>query len=116
MATDLYRRTIAFEYGNTETSALTRKVWEPTPWMIDMYTGHHPFGDPRERQILDWCYDELGEESSPIHGHTGRWHRGSATVNGRTWFGFATETDMQRFLAAWPAPEGVKQPGVPVGA
>jgi hypothetical protein len=109
MATDLFHRTMAFD-RDPERKALMRKVWEPTPWMIEVYTGHHPYEDPRERQILEWCFAELGQESSPIHHKTGRWHRGSATINGWTWFGFTTEADMQRYLAAWPTPAGIRHP------
>ena len=110
MATDLYHRALAFDYGDAERAATMRKVWDPTPWIIDAYTGRDD--GLRELQILRWCHDELGEQSSPIHGRTGRWHRGSATINGWTWFGFATEAeaDMQLFQATWPTPPGIAHP------
>jgi hypothetical protein len=114
MATNLHRRTLAFDYGNDERATTMRKVWDPTPWMIDVYTGSED--GLREFQIMRWCYDELGEQSSPIHGQTGRWHRGNATIYGWTWFGFATEADMQLFQATWPTPPGIAHPDAAVSS
>jgi hypothetical protein len=93
MATDIYHRAMAYDYGDDERAALMRKVWEPTPWIIEVYVGQHPYEGPRERQILEWCRDDFGDESSPIHGRAGRWHPGNATIYGWKWFGFATEAD-----------------------
>ena len=107
--TPLFERTMAFDYGRAETSALMRKVWEPTPWMVDAYTGD-VVDREREREMLSWCYDEIGPQASPIHDRAGRWQRGNATVFGWTSFGFAAEADMLRFIARWPAPEGVGTP------
>lgn len=106
--TDLYRRVIAFDYGDQECSDLTRKVWAPTPWMIEVYTGN--YRDGREYEILQWCHVRFGDESSPIHRRTGIWHRGNATIHGWTWYGFASESDMRCFVDRWPTPEGVKHP------
>jgi hypothetical protein len=108
MATALYDRMVAFNYEDDERAALMRKVWDPTPWMVDAYTGNYV--DGREREMLLWCFDTFGDQASPIHEKPGTWLRGSATVDGWTWFGFATEADMDRFVARWPAPEGVKHP------
>jgi len=107
--TPLFERTMAFEHANAETTALMRKVWEPTPWMVSAYTGR---GRDREREceMLMWCYDNIGPQASPIHDKPGRWQRGNATVDGWTWFGFTSEADMQAFVARWPAPEGVGAP------
>lgn len=105
--TPLFERTMAFDKWNAETAALMRKVWQPTPWMVDAWTGG---GRDREREMLMWCYDNIGEQASPIHDKPGRWQRGNATVNGWTWFGFATEADMLAFVARWPAPDGAGQP------
>ena len=108
MPTALFDRTMAFDHDDAQRAALMHKVWEPTPWMVDVYTGR--CGEAREYDMLRWCYDQLGDQSSPIHDRTGRWHRGGATINGWTWFGFATEADMNLFLAAWPTPEDVMHP------
>jgi hypothetical protein len=107
--TPLFERSMAFDQGNAETYALMRKVWTPTPWMVDAYTGGGRDRE-REREMLVWCYDTIGEMASPIHDKPGRWQRGSATVCGWTWFGFTTEADMQAFVARWPAPDGVGTP------
>jgi hypothetical protein len=39
MATDLYHRTIAFDYSVQDSQDLMREVWEGTPWMVDAFTG-----------------------------------------------------------------------------
>ncbi|MGJ4888897.1 hypothetical protein ACQR1Y_11925 [Bradyrhizobium sp. HKCCYLRH3099] len=105
MATDLFRRTMAFNSGDAERDALMREVWTPVPWMVEVYTGR--CGEVRENNILHWCYDAFGEQASPIHGRSGDWQRGHATVNGWTWFGFSSEALMQQFLGAWPQPDRV---------
>lgn len=107
IGTALFQRTIAFNYGDAERGQIMREVWTPTPWMLDVYVGDL-YG--REDEILRWCRHALGPESSPIHGRAGSWHRGSATIFGWTWFGFADETTMRRFQERWPTPEGVKHP------
>lgn len=106
--TDLYHRLLAFNHGDKERDALAREVWSPTPWMIDVYTGRCI--EDRDREILQWCHSEFGQESSPIHGREGRWHRGGAIINGWTWYGFADEEAMKRFVARWPAPDGIVLP------
>lgn len=101
MSTVLFQKTMHWADENGE--ELMRKVWEPTPWIVNVYTGPgHP--DRRNQDMLEWCDKNLGEASYPIHGREGVWHQGSATVNGWTWFGFATEEMMNRFLEAWPTP------------
>ncbi len=107
--TPLFERTMAYDHGDAERNELMRKVWTPTPWMVAAYTGGGR-DRARQREMLMWCYDEIGEMASPIHDKPGRWQCGCATVHGWTWFGFATETDMQAFIARWPAPEGAGQP------
>jgi hypothetical protein len=109
MSTALHQRMLAFDQGDAERSELMRKVWAPTPWMVDAYTGNEP-GQGRDREMLHWCHDEFGQMCSPIHQRDGRWQRGSATVYGWTWFGFAEEAELQRFLARWPTPEGIAGP------
>jgi len=108
VGTDLYQRTIAFDYGDIDRGDLMREVWTPTPWMVDAYVGSDPY--KRERDMIAWCFEHLGEECSPIHGRVGRWHRGNAIIHGWAWFGFADEADMVAFLAAWPTPEGIANP------
>ncbi|MGL3208729.1 hypothetical protein [Bradyrhizobium sp. BR 1433] len=106
--TPLFQRTIAFDYGTADRGEIMREVWTPTPWMIDVWVGHYREG--REDEILRWCYQQFGQMSSPIHGLAGSWHRGSATIAGWTWFGFADEATLQRFQQRWPTPEGIEQP------
>jgi hypothetical protein len=100
--TDLYRRALSFNYDDPKRGALMEKVWCGTPWMVDAYTGA-PDTD-RRHELMQWCRDQFGPEAWPIHGHPGQWHSGGATVNGWTWMGFATEEQMRRFVARWPAP------------
>jgi hypothetical protein len=105
VGTDLFHRTMAFNDEDDARSAIMRKVWTPTPWMVDAYTGR--CGDTREHGMIHWCRDAFGAESSPIHSRSGDWHRGSATVNGWTWFGFASEALMRQFVGAWPQPDSI---------
>lgn len=97
---DEFRKILEFNYRGDETSALMRKCWSVTPWVLDVFTGD----DARERQMIAWCYERYGRQASPIHGFEGTWQRGNATIHGWTWVGFATETQMREFEAAWPSP------------
>lgn len=110
VGTDLYRRILTFDFLDEDRLALMRKVWSPTPWVVDAFVGspmpgHEHF--QRYSEIRQWLAENLGEESWPIHGHDGRYHFGGSTVNGWTWIGFADEADMRRFVEAWPTPEDV---------
>lgn len=103
MATDLYKRTMARSEGDPDQGALMREVWAPTPWMVDVFIGSG--GDyRREREMVEWCSERFGREGSPLHKIAGDWRRGNAIIHGWTWFGFATEQQMQQFLEAWPSP------------
>jgi hypothetical protein len=113
MSTRLYEQ---YVMGDTsEHGDLNRRVWAGTPWIIDAYTGRDSLGDNRANDMLWWLTEEMGEQAWPFgpNPRPGRWYRGSATINGWTWFGFATEADMQTFLARWPAPEGERSPPAP---
>ena len=74
------------------------KVWSPTPWMLDVVT------EGREDEIWQWCYRHFGNESSPIHGKDGTWHRANVTMDGRTWFGFKSKMMLELFEAHFPSP------------
>jgi len=93
--TDLYRRTMAADYGDAERNELMKSEWTPTPWMIDAQVG-----DNRE-EIRSWCYRNLGGESSPMHRHLGAWKQASVTLHGKSWFGFRTKAIMERFELAY---------------
>lgn len=102
MGTELFQRMAKFDYGEGERGDLMRKVWSPTPWMLNIWTGR--WEDGREQRMLEWCYRHFGQESSPIHDRDGKWKRGNATVMGWTWFGFSTQEEMNQFVSAWPSP------------
>ena len=108
MSTELYQRMIEQSPTCAGGAELAHRVWDGTPWMVNIYTGSHP--DPRDRDILEWCYEEFGEQANPFgpEPQPGRWRRGSATIHGWTWYGFASQEDMEKFVAAWPTPEGVQ--------
>lgn len=102
MSTPLHQRMLTFDYGpEPERVELMRKVWAGHPWIVDTYTGGYSNDRDREHEILTWCYENFGEQASPIHDKPGAWYRGSATVNGWTWMGFTTEADMLKFAAHW---------------
>src|SRR4029077_17163690 len=102
MATDLFERTISFNYGDEEGCVLMRRVWSVTPWMVDAFTG--PSCDDRDLAMRQWCWRTFGHEAAPIHDRPGQWQRGSATVYGWTWYGFATRAQLEQFQARWPVP------------
>ena len=104
VGTDLYRWMMAWadEDPIANHRELMVKVWSGTPWMVDAFTGS--VADTRDFEMRDWCYEHFGEQAWPIHGKPGDWHRGSATVFGRTWFGFATEEMLNQFAERWPDP------------
>lgn len=99
--TALFERTLSFDYGDTERGDLMSKVWAPTPWMADVYSGR--VNSDTYRAMMEWCRANMGDECSPIHGRPGDWQSGAATVFGWTWFGFAREEQLGRFLAAFPS-------------
>lgn len=104
--TELYRKMLAFDYGDAERSDLMARVWRGTPWLVDAYTGQS--ADDRDMEMREWCHDHFGTEARPIHGTAGRWQRGSATIYGWTWFGFETEEMMNAFISEWPNPPMAK--------
>ena len=106
MATELYQRTITYDYGDEDRRALMEEVWSGTPWMLNVFTGS--CNEDRDLEIRDWCHEHLGDEAWPIHGRPGAWQRGGATIYGWTWYGFAKEEDMLRFQEAFPSPEEEK--------
>lgn len=107
IGTDLFHRTMERADSQAdERGELMRKVWEGTPWMVNVYTGS---GDDygRSNAIRHWCQDKFGPEAWPIHGKSGTWHVGGATVMGWTWMGFATKEMMDEFMQQWgDVPEG----------
>ena len=100
MSSALHKRMLAFDHGDEDRNALMEKVWRGTPWMVDAYTGN--INSDREREMVEWCRDEFGDEAWPIHGRPGAWQRGSADIYGWTWFRFDTEENMRLFLARFP--------------
>ena len=103
IGTELFHRTMEWADSQVddllERGTLMRKVWESTPWMVDVYTGD--VYDGREHKIMSWCRDKFGPEHWPIHGKPGTWHRGGATIHGWTWMGFATKEMMDEFVQQW---------------
>jgi len=105
-----YRRHCEWAHANLDAEgiALYHKVNDPTPWVIDVRL---PESNSREWfDMLEWCGEQFGPESWPIHDRPGAWYRAGATVHGHTDMGFATEEMMERFIAKfpdriWPDPE-----------
>lgn len=115
--TRLYERIIQHAKDspiNDESLPLAFKVWNPTPWVINVYLGdkidNQPFRKD-ECDIKEWCRNNFGKESWPIHDRPGNWYRGGGTVMGWTWIGFKTEDMMKKFIFAWPnniKPDGIE--------
>ena len=95
--TELYQQVINYE---GKAKDITSMVWEPTPYMMDVYTGG------RRYEMQGWLTERWGRACSPIHEREGLWQFGNATIDGYTWLGFATEEMMQEFLEHWPQEEG----------
>ena len=91
---DLYNRVI-IKFDNS----LMHKVWDNTPWMINVFTDDSD--SERRNEICHWCNDNFGKEAWPIHGFDGNWHQGGATIDGWTWIGFATKNMMEKFETVW---------------
>lgn len=98
--TDLFDRMLAFNYEDAERADLMRKVWTQTPFMADVLTG--TVCDDTYNVMQGWCYEHIGPPCRPIHGHEGDWQFGGVTIHGWTWIGFATQEQLDAFLAAFP--------------
>lgn len=104
--TPIYHGIILHAEANGGNLDLQHKVWDPTPWVIDVYMG--ALLDDRsglrmdEYAIREWCEEHLGAESRPIHDRPGAWHRASFAIDGWTWIGFDTYEHMAVFILAWP--------------
>ena len=101
MSTPLYERVCA--RAADDDNELMREVWDPTPWMIEVFLGKWEkpvYVD--EQAIREWCCEHFGEEGSPIHERDGSWYTGGVIINGWCRFGFDTEEHMRQFMAAWP--------------
>ncbi len=97
---ELYTRMVLRADKDGKHDELMHTVWDNTPWMVEAYTGSiDNFG--RYREIMNWCRENFGEEAWPIHGKSGDWHCGGATVMGWTWIGFKTEEMMLKFIDKW---------------
>lgn len=99
IGSNLYQRQIASREIKDKRDELMLKVWSPTPWMVDAFTGSCSGG--RYAEIILWCDRKFGPQAWPIHGKSGDWHMGGATVYGYTWIGFKNESMMNEFLAEW---------------
>lgn len=97
---DLFERTINFDYDDPERSELMRKVWSVTPHMIECYTGN--IGGDREALYRAWLYENIGPQAYPIHEKPGEWQFGSVTIFGWTWLGFSTAAQLRQFKEAFP--------------
>jgi len=72
-----------------------RDTWTPTPWMVDV------FDRDREQEINTWLNDNLGREHIPHLSREGVWHKSCVTIDGWTWYGFATEEHLEQFKVAF---------------
>ena len=104
MTTDLYDSTMEHHRNDSKQLELEHKVWDPTPWMIDVFLGGYGEVEYKdERNIYDWLSENIGEESWPIHDRPKQtWYRAGFTVMGWTWIGFGTKEQMESFEKAWP--------------
>lgn len=88
-----------------EALELAKKVWNPTPWVIDVFMGEseNSGGEHKdEARIRAYCVEHFGVQSWPIHDKPANWYRAGFTVYGWTWIGFKTEAMMKKFISDWP--------------
>ena len=109
MPTELYDKIIKHGETSCAGSDLTHKLWDHTPWVIDVFFGGH--NSESERSILDYCFCNFGPEAWPIHGKPGNWYRGGATVDGSGWIGFHTAAMMEQFTKDNAGPSNAKNQG-----
>lgn len=95
---ELYQRMLKYSEDHSDGGLLMRQIWTPTPFMLDVNVGD----DHKEREILEWCFEVMGSESSPLHEMDGCWRRGNARVYGWVWFGFETAELLSKFQRRWP--------------
>lgn len=88
-----------YEAKEEDGGELQHRVWDATPWMIDVYEGS--METMRYRDLIMWSDDKWGPQFWWPSGREGSWQRGSATVFGWTWWGFDTEEKMREFQAEW---------------
>jgi len=100
IGTPLYHQMLVADYGDGDRAALMADVWRPTPFMIDVQTGG--VNSDQFLAIIHWCRDHWGAPCSVIHSIEGAWQRGSATIFGWEWYGFATPEQMDQFIEAFP--------------
>lgn len=107
VGTQIYKEFLNYPYVDARRRQLMAEVWGPTPWIVSAYTERSD--GLRMRDMVVWLLEHFGPEMARWH-PAGMWQRGSVTMYGWTWIGFATEDMMQQFEAAWPLPLGVKRP------
>ena len=98
---------------SAEALKLAIKVWNPTPWVIDVFIGkymHEKFEQVYEGRIRAYCVEHFGKQSWPIHGKPANWYRAGFTYNGWTWIGFKTEKMMKKFISDWP--DNIRKDGI----
>jgi len=100
--TPLYKRIVAHAVDSGDID-LTNKVWDNTPWVINVNTGSpSDYENDRLHGMIEWCTLNLGPEAWPIHDKPGNWYRSGATVMGETFIGFHTECMMNDFMLEHP--------------
>lgn len=101
ITTEIYRKIIEHAQSvDEEALDLAHKVWDPTPWVINVKTGS--FDENIYPPMREFCLKNFGEESWPIHNKPRNWYRGGVTLFGWTWMGFATKEMMEQFLIEFP--------------
>ena len=69
--TELFHKTMTFAANDDDRGELMHKVWENTPWMVNVYTDGH--NTDHWYDVMQWCQGEFGQERWPLHGIQGDW-------------------------------------------
>ena len=85
------------------------KTWSPTPWMADVLMTDAENEDRRDA-LRAWCYAHFGAEATHNFDDPACWRQSCVTMRGYSWFGFAKEEQMNRFLQQFPSPARIPGP------
>ncbi len=100
MSNELHQKMLSHSREDADRGELMRRVWSPTPFMVDAFTGS--IGNHnRYREMMEWCREQFGSQCWPIHGDDGVWQCGGATIHGWTWMGFSTLDQLNEFVERW---------------
>ena len=105
---EVFRRMLK-ETTDPDLREVNLKTWSPTPWMADVLMTDAENEDRRDA-LRAWCYAHFGAEATHNFDDPACWRQSCVTMRGYSWFGFAKEEQMNRFLQQFPSPARIPGP------